>query len=56
MLKGIDRQHGIPTFVIVDGPTHGILTMQGADDLQHYGSSTLHHWQQIQQTRGGLEK
>jgi hypothetical protein len=44
----IDRKHEIPTIIVIDSKTHGIITTNGADDVDQMGEDSLHHWKDIQ--------
>ena len=37
----IDRKHEIPTIIVIDSKTHGIITTNGADDVGHMGDEAL---------------
>ena len=40
----INRKFEIPTLIIIDSETHGILTMNGIEDLNEFGSMAIEHW------------
>jgi hypothetical protein len=42
-----ERKYEIPTLVILDGETHGIITTNGVEDLEEYGSKALDHWMDL---------
>jgi hypothetical protein len=44
----IDRKHEIPTIIVIDSKTHGIITTNGADDVGHMGDEALQHWKDVQ--------
>ena len=44
----IDRKHEIPTIIVIDSETHGIITTNGADDVDQMGEDSLQHWKDIQ--------
>lgn len=50
---GIDRKHEIPTIIVIDTQTRGIITTNGADDVDRMGSQALEHWKDMQ---GGIRK
>ena len=53
---GIDpRRFHIPTLLIIDSVTHGVLSTNGVDELEEYGTNVLDHWLQIQALTRGLE-
>lgn len=42
---GIDRKFEIPTLLILDGETHGVITTNGAEDLMEtYREDAFEHW------------
>lgn len=45
---GIDRKHEIPTIIVIDSQTQGIITTSGADDVDEMGYDALNHWQDLQ--------
>jgi len=45
---GIDRKHEIPTIIVIDSKTHGIITTNGADDVDKMGDGALKHWKDMQ--------
>lgn len=53
---GIDvRRFIIPTLIIIDSQTQGILSTNGVDELKEYGEGVLDHWLQLQALTRGLE-
>ena len=44
-----DRKHEIPTGIVIDSTTQGIITTNGADDVSEMGAEALDHWLKIQQ-------
>ncbi|KAL7524372.1 hypothetical protein ACHAXR_000550 [Thalassiosira sp. AJA248-18] len=44
----IDRRHEIPTIIVIDSQTRGIITTNGADDVDEMGSNALDHWKDMQ--------
>ena len=44
----IDRKHEIPTIIVIDSKTHGVITTNGADDVDHMGDGALQHWKDMQ--------
>lgn len=49
------RRYHIPTLLIIDSATQGILSTNGVDELDEYGDDVLDHWIQIQQLARSLE-
>lgn len=45
---GIDRKHEIPTLIIIDSVTQGIITTDGVGDLNKWGDKALDHWESLQ--------
>jgi len=45
---GIDRKHEIPTIIVIDSQTQGIITTNGADDVDQMGEGALEHWTDMQ--------
>ncbi|KAL9188602.1 hypothetical protein ACHAXT_006980 [Thalassiosira profunda] len=45
---GIDRKHEIPTIIVVDSQTEGVITTNGAEDLSEMGADALKHWKEMQ--------
>ena len=45
---GIDRKHEIPTIIVIDSQTHGVITTNGAEDVEQMGEQSLEHWQDMQ--------
>jgi len=45
---GIDRKHEIPTIIVIDTRSQGIITTEGADDVDQLGEGALEHWKDIQ--------
>jgi len=45
---GIDRKHEIPTIIVIDTQTQGIITTNGADDIERMGEGALEHWKEMQ--------
>ena len=46
---GIDRKHEIPTIIVIDSQTQGIITTNGADDVESMGAGSLDHWKDMQE-------
>ena len=44
----IDRKHEIPTIIVIDSETEGIITTNGADDLDDLGAKAFDHWKDMQ--------
>jgi hypothetical protein len=49
------RRFHIPTLMIVDAVTHGVISTNGAEDLEEYGDGVLDHWLEIQTLTRALE-
>jgi len=49
------RRYHIPTLIIIDSATQGILSTNGVDELDEYGDDVLDHWIQLQQLARSLE-
>ncbi len=49
------RRFHIPTLIIIDSKTQGVLTTNGVDELQEYGKNVLDHWLALQSLTRGLE-
>lgn len=45
---GIDRMHEIPTIIVIDGATHGVITFNGVNDVTNMREKALNHWKDIQ--------
>lgn len=41
---GFDRKHEIPTIIIIDSQSQGIITTNGADHVDDMGEAALDHW------------
>ena len=52
---GFERKFEIPTLMILDGHTHGILSTNGVEDIREYGDKALTHWLGMQSLIRGLE-
>lgn len=52
---GIERKHEIPTLIVLDGETRGVITTSGVSDLEHQGAKALDHWIELQSIIRGLE-
>ncbi len=53
---GIDpRRYHIPTLLIIDSATHGVLSANGVDDLDEYGNGVLDYWLQLQHLQRAME-
>jgi len=44
---GIDRKFEIPTLLILDGATHGVVSTNGAEDLLEYKHNAFDHWMDL---------
>ena len=44
----IDRKHEIPTIIVIDSESEGIITTNGADDLDDLGGKAFDHWKDMQ--------
>jgi hypothetical protein len=47
--RKIDRKHKIPTVIVIDSKTHGIITSDGAYDVDQMGEDSLQHQKDIQE-------
>ena len=45
---GIDRKHEIPTLIVIDTQSQGIITTNGANDVDQLGEKALNHWIDMQ--------
>lgn len=52
---GIERKFEIPSLLIIDGKTHGLISTNGVKDLEERGPNALDHWMELQQLIRGLE-
>jgi hypothetical protein len=52
---GIERKFEIPSLIILDAETHGIITTSGVQDLKEDGAKALDRWIHLQSTIRGLE-
>lgn len=52
---GFDRKMEIPTLIIIDSVTQGVLTTSGASDLKEYGDKAIDHWLGLQTLIRSLE-
>ena len=43
----MDRKHEIPTIIVIDSRTHGIITTNGANDVAKMGRLALEHWKDM---------
>ena len=43
-----DRKHELPTGIVIDSRTQGIITTNGADDVDEMGAGALEHWLKMQ--------
>jgi len=43
-----DRKHEIPTGIVIESRTQGIITTNGADDVEEMGAGALEHWLKMQ--------
>ena len=41
---GFDRKHEIPTIIIIDSKSQGVITTSGADHIDDMGEAALDHW------------
>jgi len=54
---GIERRRlEIPSLIIIDSVTHGVLSLNGKEDMLEYGDGVLDHWQQLQDLLRSLEE
>ena len=51
----LERKFEIPTLMILDGHTHGIISTNGVEDIREYGDKALTHWLGMQSLIRGLE-
>ena len=47
---GIDRKREIPTIIVLDGRSQGVLTTAGVDDLERLGKGVTDHWLKLQKS------
>lgn len=47
---GIDRKQEIPTIIVLDGRSQGVLTTAGVDDLDRLGAGAMDHWLDLQKS------
>jgi len=47
-LLNVERKFGIPHLVILDGETHGILSISAVDDVKEKGYGAWNHWKDLQ--------
>lgn len=52
---GMERKFEIPTLIILDGETRGVITTNGVHDLEHQGAKALDRWIELQSIIRGLE-
>jgi len=52
---GFDRKMEIPSIIIIDSVTQGVLTTSGVSDLKEYGDKAIDHWMGLQQLIRALE-
>jgi hypothetical protein len=52
----MERKFEIPTLIILDSETHGILSTNGVEDLKEYGSKALDHWVELSDLVRALEE
>ena len=52
---GFERRFEIPTLMILDGHTHGIISTNGVEDIREYSDKALTHWLGMQSLIRGLE-
>eukprot|EP00934_Nitzschia_sp_Nitz4_P003213 Nitzschia sp. Nitz4//scaffold134_size62860//60626//61534//NITZ4_006340-RA/size62860-processed-gene-0.49-mRNA-1//-1//CDS//3329535532//3203//frame0 len=55
-LLNMDRQFEIPTLLILDSQSHGVLTTTGAEDLETFGEKALDHWLDLESRIRQLEE
>mmetsp|Transcript_25530 Transcript_25530/g.61388 ORF Transcript_25530/g.61388 Transcript_25530/m.61388 type:complete len:282 (+) Transcript_25530:126-971(+) len=46
---GMDRKHEIPTIIVIDSQTQGVITTSGASDVEQMGAGSLDHWRSMQE-------
>eukprot|EP00549_Striatella_unipunctata_P009252 CAMPEP_0118704642 /NCGR_PEP_ID=MMETSP0800-20121206/19356_1 /TAXON_ID=210618 ORGANISM="Striatella unipunctata, Strain CCMP2910" /NCGR_SAMPLE_ID=MMETSP0800 /ASSEMBLY_ACC=CAM_ASM_000638 /LENGTH=246 /DNA_ID=CAMNT_0006606569 /DNA_START=6 /DNA_END=746 /DNA_ORIENTATION=+ len=52
----IQRKFELPTIIILDSTTQGVLSTDGVSDLTEYGKETLEHWQDLLSLARAAEK
>mmetsp|Transcript_26453 Transcript_26453/g.58000 ORF Transcript_26453/g.58000 Transcript_26453/m.58000 type:complete len:312 (+) Transcript_26453:120-1055(+) len=52
---GFERKFEIPTLILIDGKTHGVISTNGVEDIKEYGDKALQHWLGMKSLIGGLE-
>ena len=45
-----DRKQEIPTIIVLDGRSRGVLTTAGVDDLDRLGPEAMDHWLELQKS------
>ena len=45
-----DRKQEIPTIIVLDGRSRGVLTTAGVDDLDRLGTEAMDHWLELQES------
>jgi hypothetical protein len=53
---GIDRKFEIPTLLILDGETHGVISTNGAEDLMEYQNNAFKHWMDLHDLVRAMEE
>lgn len=49
------RRFHIPTLLIIDSASHGILSTNGVNDLEEYGDKVVEHWLLLQESQRKLD-
>jgi len=53
---GFERRMEIPSLIVLDGETHGVLTTDGVGDVKEYGGEgALEHWVELRHLVRALE-
>lgn len=55
-LRHIERNHEIPTIIVLDGKSQEVITTEGVKELKEHGSDTLYHWLTMQRMLRSLNK
>lgn len=52
----MERKFEIPTLIILDSETHGVISTNGVEDLKEYGANALDHWIELYDLVRSLEE
>ena len=44
---GIEREHEIPTIIVIDSKDHEVLTSEGVKDVKHLKAKALDYWKEL---------